>query len=48
MEQKLFDELIASIEQAGEILRGECKPARVTVIERDDFPVYETRNSDAQ
>lgn len=48
VKQKLFDELIASIEQAGEILREECEPARVTVIECDDFPVYETRNLDAQ
>lgn len=33
MEQKLLDELIASIEQAGEILRGECKPARIVALE---------------
>lgn len=33
MEQKLLDELIASIEQAGEILRGECEPARIVAFE---------------
>ncbi len=33
MRQELFNELVSSVREGGAILRGEIKPARVTVVE---------------
>ena len=36
MKKELFDELVASIKEAGKIHRGEAKPSRVFVFEPED------------
>ena len=36
MEQELFNDLLESIQEAGEIVRGECEAARVTEVDYPD------------
>ncbi len=36
MDKKMFDELLKSVKQGGEILRGKMKPGRVTHLEEPD------------
>lgn len=37
MKDKLFDELLESIEQGGKILRGEMKPSRIFEFDKTDI-----------
>jgi hypothetical protein len=38
MKKELFEELIASVKQAGRIHRGEAKPSRTFVFAPEDVP----------
>lgn len=37
MDKELFDELVASIKEAGAISRGEIKPSRIFVLQKQDI-----------
>jgi putative transcriptional regulator len=43
MEQKLFEELLESVEEAGQILKGERQPSRIFII--DALDVRDLRES---
>jgi putative transcriptional regulator len=43
MEQKLFEELLESVEEAGQILKGERQPSRIFII--DALDVRDIRES---